>query len=91
MDSTVFFAVLAAAALHAGWNAVVKVGLDRLLSVTLITIAAGAVSLICLPFSELPRGTVWYWILASAVLHTGYKIFLLKAATISGAEPRASG
>lgn len=79
MDTTVFLAVLAAAALHAGWNAVVKVGLDRLLSVTLITVAAGLVSLICLPFTELPSGPVWYWIGASAVLHVGYKIFLIQA------------
>jgi hypothetical protein len=29
MDAPVFVTVLAAAFLHAGWNAVVKVGLDR--------------------------------------------------------------
>ena len=29
MDPLVFWAVLAAAAMHASWNAVVKVGLDR--------------------------------------------------------------
>jgi drug/metabolite transporter (DMT)-like permease len=79
MDSTVFAAVLAAAAMHAGWNAVVKTGLDRFLSVTLIAAAAGAISLVCLPFTVLPRGPVWYWILASSVLHTGYKIFLAQA------------
>lgn len=79
MDSTVFAAMLAAAAMHAGWNAVVKIGLDRLLSVTLIAISAALVSLACLPFSELPRGTVWYWILGSALLHTSYKIFLIQA------------
>ena len=79
MDSAVFAAVIAAAAMHAGWNAVVKIGLDRFLSVTLIALAAGVVSLACLPFTELPRGTVWYWILGSAVLHTAYKIFLVQA------------
>ena len=79
MDTTVFLAVLAAAALHAGWNAVVKVGLDRFLSVTLISVAAGAVALLCLPFVEMPRGTVWFWLVASAVLHTGYKLFLVRA------------
>ncbi len=79
MDTSVFLAVLAAAALHAGWNAVVKIGLDRFLSVTLIALAAAAVSLVCLPFTDAPRGAVWWWILASAVLHTGYKIFLVQA------------
>ncbi|MGH6619218.1 MAG: EamA family transporter [Alphaproteobacteria bacterium] len=79
MDTTIFFAVLAAAAMHAGWNAVVKIGLDQFLTVTLVSVAAGAVALACLPFTEAPAGAVWYWILASAVLHTGYKIFLVQA------------
>ena len=79
MDTTIFFAVLAAAAMHAGWNAVVKIGLDQFLTVTLVSVAAGAVALACLPFTEVPAGSVWYWILASAVLHTGYKIFLVQA------------
>lgn len=79
MDSTVFIAVIAAAAMHAGWNAVVKIGLDRFLSVTLISMASGVISLACLPFTELPHGSVWYWILVSAVLHTGYKVFLAQA------------
>jgi drug/metabolite transporter (DMT)-like permease len=79
MDSTVFFAVLAAAAMHAGWNAVVKTGLDQFLSVTLVSVAAGVVALACLPFTEVPTGAIWYWLLASAVLHTGYKIFLVQA------------
>lgn len=79
MDTTIFFAVLAAAAMHAGWNAVVKIGLDQFLTVTLVAVAAGAVALACLPFTEVPTGAVWYWILASAVLHTGYKIFLVQA------------
>jgi drug/metabolite transporter (DMT)-like permease len=79
MDSTVFAAVIAAAAMHAGWNAVVKIGLDRFLSVTLISMGSGAISLACLPFTELPPGPVWYWILGSAVLHTGYKVFLAQA------------
>lgn len=79
MDTTIFFAVLAAAAMHAGWNAVVKIGLDQFLTVSLVSVAAGAVALACLPFTEAPAGAVWYWILASAVLHTGYKIFLVQA------------
>ena len=79
METTVFLAVLAAAAMHAGWNAVVKIGLDQFLSVTLVSVAAGAVALACLPFTEAPTGAIWYWLLASAVLHTGYKIFLVQA------------
>ncbi len=79
MDPVVFAAVLAGAAMHAGWNAVVKISLDPLLSVVLIALAAALVSAACLPFVPVPRGTVWYWIAASVVLHAGYKLFLVRA------------
>ena len=79
MDPVVFAAVLAAAAMHAGWNALVKISLDPLLSVVLIALAAAAVSAACLPFVEVPRGPVWYWIAASVLLHAGYKLFLVRA------------
>lgn len=79
MDTAVLFAVLAAAAMHAGWNAVVKVGLDRFLSVVLISLAATAVSGLALPFVDIPRAAAWPWLIGSAVLHTGYKLFLIQA------------
>jgi len=79
MEPFVFFAVLAAAALHAGWNAVVKVGLDRFSSVTLISVAAGAVSLAALPFVDVPRAEAWPWLIVSIVFHTGYNLFLIQA------------
>jgi drug/metabolite transporter (DMT)-like permease len=79
MEPIVFAAVLVAAALHAGWNAVVKVGLDRFLSVTLISLAAGAVSFLALPFVAMPQLAAWPWLLVSAVLHTGYKLFPIQA------------
>lgn len=94
MDPVVFFAVIAAAALHAGWNAVVKVGLDRFLSVCLVSMGSGGISLILLPFTELPVGPVWYWLLASSVLHTGYKVFLsqaYKAGDLGQVYPLARG
>lgn len=79
MDLTVFLAVLAAAALHAGWNAVVKVGLDRLTSVALINFFGGFVSLFALPFLPFPNAAAWPWLLTSVVLHCGYKLFLVRA------------
>ena len=79
MDLGVVLAVLAAAAMHAGWNAVVKTGLDQFLSVCLITLASGTVCLLCLPFVAVPTGEIWYWIAVSAVLHTLYKLFLIRA------------
>jgi drug/metabolite transporter (DMT)-like permease len=79
MEPVVFVAVLAAAALHAGWNAIVKVGLDRFLSVSLISISAALVAAFALPFVSPPLVAAWPWLLLSVALHTGYKLFLIQA------------
>ena len=55
MDLFVFVAVLVAAVMHAGWNAVVKVGLDRTSSILLLSLVQSAVALVLLPFFPLPR------------------------------------
>jgi drug/metabolite transporter (DMT)-like permease len=79
MDAIVFFAVLAAAAMHASWNALVKTGLDRTTSILLLSLIQSAISLLLLPFFALPIMASWPWIALSALLHTGYKIFLIRA------------
>lgn len=79
MDPLVFFGVLAAAAMHAGWNSVVKTRVDGFVSITVIAAMAGIVALMILPFVEVPRGRVWLWLLLSLVPHTGYKLFLVGA------------
>ena len=72
-------AVMAAAALHAGWNAVIKVGRDRFSSITLLSVAAAVLSTLVLPFTDIPRLSAWPWLLASVVLHVGYNLFLVQA------------
>jgi drug/metabolite transporter (DMT)-like permease len=79
MDLIVFLAVLAGAAMHAGWNALVKTGLDRTTSIFLLAIIQGAISLALLPLFAMPSALSWPWIAVSAFLHTGYKIFLIRA------------
>lgn len=79
MDLIVFLAVLAGAAMHAGWNALVKTGLDRTASIFLLALIQGAISLALLPFFAMPAVMSWPWIVASALLHTGYKVFLIRA------------
>ena len=79
MDTSVFLAVIAAAALHAGWNALLKIGLDRFLTASLIQIGAGCVALIALPLVEVPKAAAWPWIALSALLHIGYNVFLSRA------------
>ncbi|TIP43563.1 EamA family transporter [Mesorhizobium sp.] len=79
MTLSVFFAVLAAAAMHAIWNALVKVHLDRFLSITLMTLGMGAVALLALPFVGVPKAEVWPYIIASVIFHMGYRTFLIAA------------
>ncbi len=79
MELYVFFAVLAAALMHASWNVLVKAGSDRTTSIMLLALIQGAISLLLLPFFALPLAASWPWIALSALLHTGYKVFLIRA------------
>lgn len=79
MTLTVFLAVLAAAAMHAIWNATIKVRLDRFGSISLLTVGMGLMGLLTLPFVEVPPAPVWIWIASSVMLHTGYRLALIKA------------
>jgi drug/metabolite transporter (DMT)-like permease len=79
MTLTVFLAVLAAAVMHAVWNAIVKVRLDRFASITLMTLGMAATALPVLPFVDVPDANVWPYIAASVVFHMGYKLFLIRA------------
>jgi drug/metabolite transporter (DMT)-like permease len=75
----VFFAVLAAALLHAGWNALVKTGLDRFSSILLLALVQGVIAIALLPFFDPPARAAWPWVLAGSLLHSGYKLTLIQA------------
>ncbi len=79
MDATVFLAVLFAAACHAGWNAVVKIGLDAFSTTSLIAVGAGVVAIVLLPFFPIPPAAAWPWLIASMILHLAYYIALIEA------------
>ncbi len=79
MTSFVFLAVLFAAACHAGWNALIKVGLDPLSTTALIALGSAVVSLACLPFFGMPALAAWPWIVASAVIHLFYFAALIES------------
>jgi drug/metabolite transporter (DMT)-like permease len=71
--------VLAAALLHATWNAVLRSGADRLWSIAVMGIASGSTAL---PFAlalPLPAPASWPYLLLSAVLQIGYSLFLVLA------------
>ena len=65
--------------MHAGWNAVVRVGLDRFSSILLLSMTQSGLALALLPFFPLPAAAAWPWVAGSALLHTGYKLFLIRA------------
>jgi drug/metabolite transporter (DMT)-like permease len=79
LDLFVFFAVLGAALMHAAWNAIVKVGLDRFSSILLMSIAQGGIAACLLPLFPVPLAEAWPWVVGSALLHIGYKLFLIRA------------
>ena len=79
MESFVFAAVLFAALCHAGWNALIKVGLDPLSSTTLISIGAGIAGLVALPFVGVPSVDSWPWLFASVVIHLFYFAALIES------------
>lgn len=79
MDTFVFVAVLFAAACHAGWNALIKVGLDPLSTTTLISIGAAAVALPFIPYFGIPAVAAWPWLIASVVIHLFYFASLIES------------
>jgi drug/metabolite transporter (DMT)-like permease len=79
MENLVFLAVLFAALCHAGWNALIKVGLDPLSTTTLISIGSGLVALALLPFAGLPAAAAWPWLIASVVIHLFYFAALIES------------
>ena len=79
METFVFIAVLFAAACHAGWNALIKVGLDPLSTTTLISIGSGIVALAFAPLVGMPASEAWPWLFASVVIHLVYFASLIES------------
>jgi len=79
MENVVFLAVLFAAACHAGWNALIKVGLDPLSTTTLISIGSAAVALVLVPVVGLPTLGAWPWLIASVAIHLVYFASLIES------------
>jgi hypothetical protein len=67
MDPFVFAAVLFAAACHAGWNAVIKVGAEPLTATVLIGFGGGLVALALVPLVGVPAAASWPWLIVSVI------------------------
>lgn len=77
MTFDVFVMVMGAAFLHAGWNVMVKVNLDRFVMVAIMIMSQILIALLALPFVEIPPPASWPYIWASTALHTAYFCFLI--------------
>jgi uncharacterized membrane protein len=71
--------VLLAAAMHAGWNALIKIQGDRLAVMAVVTAAGSLISLSVLPFVEAPNPASWPLLALGVLLHVGYHVFLPRA------------
>lgn len=79
MELHVFFAVLVAAACHAGWNALLKLNLESLTATTLVAVASGLVSLPVVAVLGVPNAAAWPYLAGSVVIHTLYYLALAQA------------
>jgi drug/metabolite transporter (DMT)-like permease len=75
----VFLAVMLAALLHAGWNAIIKTGLNKQTSMFLLSVGHALIGLCVVPFFPWPPLNVWPWLIASGVIHMAYQVFLAYA------------
>ena len=79
MSAVAFAAVLAAAFLHAGWNAVLKVRLEPLVALALIAGCAGVIGLPFLVAFGMPRAEALPWLGGSTLFHLAYYLALAEA------------
>ena len=77
VSATVFFAVIGAALLHAVWNALLKDGHDKYVSMSAVVLGHAPFGLAALSFAPSPAPESWPYLIAGTLLHVGYQIFLL--------------
>lgn len=76
MSASVLLAVLFAAFLHAGWNALIKTGASKQSAMLLLSLGHALCGLALVWAFPLPPVAVWPWLALSAVVHTAYQLFL---------------
>lgn len=79
MSLGVLSAVLAAAFLHALWNALIKVGSSKLGGMVILSFGEIPIGLAIAATRPLPEAKVWPWIVAAGCCHFLYKRFLTYA------------
>jgi hypothetical protein len=76
MSTAVFMMILGAALVHASWNALVKADGDRDALIKVMLLSQFACSTCLIPFVPFPALASWPFLCVSAVLGTGYMLFL---------------
>lgn len=79
VSALIFMAVIGAAMLHAAWNALVKGGSDKTMSMGAVVLGHMPLALITLPFVPMPALESLPYLGAGILLHVGYQLFLLKS------------
>ena len=79
MSLGVLLAVLAAAFLHALWNALIKTGTSKIGAMVILSVSEVPIGLAVAMTRPWPESQVWLWIAASASTHFFYKTFLTLA------------
>lgn len=79
MTSTVFIVVIAAALLHASWNALLKGGADKFAGMAGVMLGQGPLALLAVLFMPLPAAESLPFLIAGIALHVGYQLFLTLA------------
>lgn len=79
MTTEVLLAVLAAAMMHAGWNALIRGAADKGLYTLLLHACSACLAAAGLMVVGLPHVDSWPYLLMSALLHTGYIALLMRA------------
>lgn len=79
MEWYVFLLLLAGAACHAAWNAMIKLRLEPLDATILISLGTGVIALPFVPFLGMPDPSSWIFMLGSLAIHFLYYIALAEA------------
>jgi len=79
VSTTVFLAVIGAALLHAAWNALVKSGSDKRVSMGAVVLGHMPLALLAISFAPMPALESLPYLAGGILLHFGYQIFLLQS------------
>ena len=71
--------MLAAALIHASWNAAIKTGANKQTSMMILTVGQGILGFLVVIWLPFPAAEVWPWLIGSGLIHMAYQLFLAYA------------